>query len=166
MLEENCSMIDLYQNSVANWGNSRCGMKRQGSIVPVVDILRMTVLYPDGAKMLDGLVKRIALDFDVDKIAKAAKSSKDAKVSEAGADIEMLVKQMEKYLNWSTTRHFRAQFLACLALYELTTSTRALIRETELLPTARNYYRERILEVVGSYRLFCASCNILCMLSC
>lgn len=42
--------------------------------------------------MLDGLVKRIALDFDVANIAKAAKSSKDTKVSEVGADIELLTK--------------------------------------------------------------------------
>ncbi|CAL1385017.1 unnamed protein product [Linum trigynum] len=54
---------------------------------------KFLALVAIGSLMLDGLVKRIALDFDVDKIAKAAKSSKDAKVSEAGADIEMLVKQ-------------------------------------------------------------------------
>lgn len=42
--------------------------------------------------MLDGLVKRIALDFDVENIAKAAKNSKDAKISEVGADIQLLTK--------------------------------------------------------------------------
>lgn len=45
--------------------------------------------------MLEGSVKKIALDFDVESIAKAAKVSKDAKVAEVGADIELLTKQ-----NW------------------------------------------------------------------
>lgn len=44
-------------------------------------------------QMLNGLVKRIALDFDVETIAKAAKASKDAKIAEVGADIELLTKQ-------------------------------------------------------------------------
>lgn len=44
-------------------------------------------------QMLDGLVKRIALDFDVEHIAKAAKTSKEAKIAGVGADIELLIKQ-------------------------------------------------------------------------
>lgn len=44
-------------------------------------------------QMLDGLVKRIALDFDVENIAKAAKASKETKIAEVGADIELLAKQ-------------------------------------------------------------------------
>lgn len=43
--------------------------------------------------MLEGLVKRIALDFDVENIAKTAKASKDTKIAEVGADIELVVKQ-------------------------------------------------------------------------
>lgn len=40
--------------------------------------------------MLEGLVKKIALDFDVLNIAKAAKNSKEVKIAEVGADIELL----------------------------------------------------------------------------
>lgn len=43
--------------------------------------------------MLEGLVKGIALDFDVENVAKTAKASKDTKIAEVGADIELLVKQ-------------------------------------------------------------------------
>ena len=43
--------------------------------------------------MLDGLMRKIALDIDVEDIAKAAKASKDAQIAEAGADIELLTKQ-------------------------------------------------------------------------
>ena len=42
--------------------------------------------------MLDGLVKRIALDFDVENVVKTAKASKEAKIAEVGADIESLTK--------------------------------------------------------------------------
>lgn len=42
--------------------------------------------------MLNGLVKRLALDFDVQSIAKAAKASKDTKVAEVGTDIELVIK--------------------------------------------------------------------------
>lgn len=38
-------------------------------------------------------MKRIAIDFDVGNIAKAAKTSKETKISEVGADIELLIKQ-------------------------------------------------------------------------
>jgi len=44
-------------------------------------------------QMLEGAVKKIALDFDVESIAKAAKASKEAKIAEVGADIESLTKQ-------------------------------------------------------------------------
>lgn len=41
--------------------------------------------------MLEGLVKKIALDFDIGSVAKLAKASKDSKVSEVAADIENLI---------------------------------------------------------------------------
>ena len=43
--------------------------------------------------MVEGLVKKIAVDFDVLNVAKAAKHSKEVKVAEVGADIELLTKQ-------------------------------------------------------------------------
>ena len=43
--------------------------------------------------MLEGLVRKVALDLDVEDIAKAAKGSKDAKIAEVGADIELSTKQ-------------------------------------------------------------------------
>ncbi|KAK2665260.1 hypothetical protein Ddye_003834 [Dipteronia dyeriana] len=46
-----------------------------------------------GSLMLEGLVKRIAIDFDVGNIAKMAKASKETKIAEVGADIELLTKQ-------------------------------------------------------------------------
>lgn len=46
-----------------------------------------------GTLMLEGLVKKIALDFDVGNIAKVAKASKEAKIAEVGADIELLARQ-------------------------------------------------------------------------
>uniref|UniRef100_A0A7N2MZ07 PUL domain-containing protein n=1 Tax=Quercus lobata TaxID=97700 RepID=A0A7N2MZ07_QUELO len=51
------------------------------------------VLVAIGSLMLDGLVRKIALDLDVEDIAKAAKASKDAKIAEVGVDIELLTKQ-------------------------------------------------------------------------
>lgn len=42
--------------------------------------------------MLEGLVKSIAIDFDVQSIAKDAKASKEAKISEVGADLEQIIK--------------------------------------------------------------------------
>ncbi|KAK3023019.1 hypothetical protein RJ639_045013 [Escallonia herrerae] len=41
-----------------------------------------------GSLMLEGLVKRIALDFDVENIAKVAKASKDTKIAEIGLDMD------------------------------------------------------------------------------
>lgn len=41
--------------------------------------------------MLEGLVKSIAIDFDVRSIAKGAKASKEVKIAEVGADIELLI---------------------------------------------------------------------------
>lgn len=38
-------------------------------------------------------IKRTALDFDVESIAQKAKTSKDAKIAEVGADIELLIKE-------------------------------------------------------------------------
>ncbi|OIW08701.1 hypothetical protein TanjilG_03377 [Lupinus angustifolius] len=46
-----------------------------------------------GSLMLEGLVKKIALDFDVLNFAKSAKGSKEAKIAEVGSDIELLTKQ-------------------------------------------------------------------------
>ncbi|KAL3722505.1 hypothetical protein ACJRO7_034818 [Eucalyptus globulus] len=54
---------------------------------------RYRALVAIGSLMLDGLVKRIALDFDVEHIAKAARTSKEAKIAEVGGDIELLIKQ-------------------------------------------------------------------------
>lgn len=38
-------------------------------------------------------MKRTALDFDVESIARKAKTSKDTKIAEVGADIELLTKE-------------------------------------------------------------------------
>ncbi|KAG5238917.1 hypothetical protein OIU78_008579 [Salix suchowensis] len=54
---------------------------------------KFRALVAVGSLMLDGLVKKIALDFDVENVAKTAKASKEAKISEIGADIELLAKQ-------------------------------------------------------------------------
>lgn len=43
--------------------------------------------------MLEGLVRKTALDFDVVNIAKAAKGSKEGKIAEIGSDIELLTKR-------------------------------------------------------------------------
>ncbi|KAK6136812.1 hypothetical protein DH2020_029447 [Rehmannia glutinosa] len=50
---------------------------------------RFRAMVAIGSLMLEGLVRRVALDFDVVNIAKAAKASKDAKITEVGADIEL-----------------------------------------------------------------------------
>lgn len=44
-------------------------------------------------QMLEGSVKQIAIDFDVENIAKIAKASKETKIAEVGVDIEVLTKQ-------------------------------------------------------------------------
>ncbi|KAL2927495.1 Phospholipase A-2-activating protein [Bienertia sinuspersici] len=54
---------------------------------------KFRALVAVGSLMLDGSVKQIALDFDVESIAKIAKSSNDTKTAEVGADIEVLSKQ-------------------------------------------------------------------------
>ncbi|OWM89209.1 phospholipase A-2-activating protein isoform X2 [Punica granatum] len=54
---------------------------------------KFRALVAIGTLMLDGLVKQIALEFDVESIAKAAKASKEAKIAEVGADIEILIRQ-------------------------------------------------------------------------
>uniref|UniRef100_A0A6M2EAG1 Phospholipase A-2-activating protein n=1 Tax=Populus davidiana TaxID=266767 RepID=A0A6M2EAG1_9ROSI len=54
---------------------------------------KFRALVAVGSLMLDGLVKRIALDFDVENVAKTAKASKETKIAEVGADIEQLTKQ-------------------------------------------------------------------------
>ncbi|CAA2940899.1 Hypothetical predicted protein [Olea europaea subsp. europaea] len=45
-------------------------------------------------EMLEGLVRRIELDFVIVSIAKASKSSKDANIVEVGADIELVAKEI------------------------------------------------------------------------
>ncbi|XP_062189711.1 uncharacterized protein LOC133892777 [Phragmites australis] len=45
-----------------------------------------------GSLMLNGLVKSIALDLDVKSVANSAKASKDPKIAEVGADIELLTR--------------------------------------------------------------------------
>ncbi|XP_011037580.1 PREDICTED: phospholipase A-2-activating protein-like [Populus euphratica] len=55
---------------------------------------KFRALVAIGSLMLDGLVKRIALDFDVENLARTAKASKEAKIAEVGADIELLTKQI------------------------------------------------------------------------
>ncbi|XP_019413605.1 PREDICTED: phospholipase A-2-activating protein-like isoform X1 [Lupinus angustifolius] len=54
---------------------------------------KFRALVAIGSLMLEGLVKKIALDFDVLNVAKAAKGSKEAKIAEVGSDIELLAKQ-------------------------------------------------------------------------
>ncbi|URE01794.1 PUL domain [Musa troglodytarum] len=50
---------------------------------------RFRALVAVGTLMLKGVVKSIAIDFDVVNIAKDAKGSKESKVAEVGADIEL-----------------------------------------------------------------------------
>ncbi|XP_061359048.1 uncharacterized protein LOC133303157 [Gastrolobium bilobum] len=54
---------------------------------------KFRALVAVGTLMLEGLVKKIALDFDVLSIAKAAKGSKVVKIAEVGSDMEVLTKQ-------------------------------------------------------------------------
>ncbi|CAF2100438.1 phospholipase A-2-activating protein [Brassica napus] len=46
-----------------------------------------------GSLMLEGLVKKIAIDFEVESIAKSAKASKEAKIVEVGTDIDFVIRQ-------------------------------------------------------------------------
>lgn len=52
---------------------------------------RFRALVAVGTLMLKGVVKTIAIDFDVVNIAKDAKRSKESKVAEVGADIELVI---------------------------------------------------------------------------
>lgn len=45
-----------------------------------------------GSLMVEGAVKKIAMDFDVESVATSAKASKDLKVAQVGADIEAVIK--------------------------------------------------------------------------
>ncbi|KAI4318370.1 hypothetical protein MLD38_032085 [Melastoma candidum] len=54
---------------------------------------RFRALVAIGSLMLDGSVKQIALDFDVASIAAAARTSKETKIVEIGADIGALIRQ-------------------------------------------------------------------------
>ncbi|TQD76703.1 hypothetical protein C1H46_037737 [Malus baccata] len=53
---------------------------------------KFRALVAIGSLMLEGFVKKIAIDFDVENIAKIAKASKETKIAEVGADIELLTK--------------------------------------------------------------------------
>lgn len=55
------------------------------------DDSRFRALVAIGSLMLEGSMKSIAVDFDIENTAKGAKASKDAKIAEVGADIELLV---------------------------------------------------------------------------
>lgn len=52
---------------------------------------RFRALVAVGTLMLKGVVKTIAIDFDVVNIAKDAKGSKESKIAEVGADIELVI---------------------------------------------------------------------------
>ncbi|EOY30001.1 Transducin family protein / WD-40 repeat family protein [Theobroma cacao] len=54
---------------------------------------RFRALVAIGSLMLEGLVIKIAMDLEVENIAKVTKASKEAKVAEIGADIELTTKQ-------------------------------------------------------------------------
>ncbi|BBH09450.1 transducin family protein / WD-40 repeat family protein [Prunus dulcis] len=54
---------------------------------------KFRVLVAIGSLMLEGLVKKIAIDFDVENIAKISKASKETKIAEVGVDIELLTRQ-------------------------------------------------------------------------
>ncbi|XP_075492671.1 uncharacterized protein LOC142530750 [Primulina tabacum] len=54
---------------------------------------RFRSLVAIGSLMLEGLVKKVALDFDVVSVARAAKASKETKIAEVGADIELVARQ-------------------------------------------------------------------------
>ncbi|XP_052193453.1 uncharacterized protein LOC127801946 [Diospyros lotus] len=54
---------------------------------------KFRALVAIGTLMLEGGVRKIAVDFDVENIAKTAKASKDSKIAEVGADVELIVKQ-------------------------------------------------------------------------
>ncbi|KAK9136402.1 hypothetical protein Syun_015732 [Stephania yunnanensis] len=54
---------------------------------------RFRVLVAIGSLMHQGLVKRTAMDLDIQSIAKAAKMSKEGRIAEVGEDIELLTKQ-------------------------------------------------------------------------
>lgn len=58
-----------------------------------VDV-RFRALVAIGTLMLDGLVKHQAIQLDAKSIAESAKSSKEAKIAEVGADIEHLIKSV------------------------------------------------------------------------
>ncbi|GAB4853932.1 hypothetical protein Ancab_018141 [Ancistrocladus abbreviatus] len=53
---------------------------------------KFRALVAIGSLMLDGMVRKIALDFDVETVAKAAKASMELKIAEVGADIDILTK--------------------------------------------------------------------------
>ncbi|CAA6657705.1 unnamed protein product [Spirodela intermedia] len=54
-------------------------------------VSRFRSLVAVGSLMLSGLVKSIAIGFDVKAIAEAAKASQEAEIAQVGADIELLI---------------------------------------------------------------------------
>lgn len=54
---------------------------------------KFRALVAIGSLMLEGVVGKIALELEVENIAKEARASMDAKVAEVGADIELIIKQ-------------------------------------------------------------------------
>lgn len=53
---------------------------------------RFRALVAIGSLMLDGLVKSIAIDLDVQSVANDAKASMESRIAEVGADIELIIK--------------------------------------------------------------------------
>ncbi|VFQ67870.1 unnamed protein product [Cuscuta campestris] len=54
---------------------------------------KFRALVAIGSLMLEGVVGKIALDLEVENIAKAARASMDTKMAEVGADLELIIKQ-------------------------------------------------------------------------
>lgn len=52
---------------------------------------KFRALVAIGSLMFEGFMKSRAIDFDILKVARTAKDSKEGKISEVGADIELLV---------------------------------------------------------------------------
>lgn len=64
--------------------------------------------------MVEGVVRKVALDFDVLSIAKSAKASKEAKIAEVGADIELVAKQ-----SWSNASPSNPPYLVNKVFFAL-----------------------------------------------
>lgn len=109
-----CTMVSLQTKKKVRKFNPRISLK----ILLIFNPYLTNRLFPAishclhhliWSQMLEGVVKKIALDFEVGGIAKIAKASKDSKVSEVGADIEALVNQ-----SWFYPCHGNHILLFCL----------------------------------------------------